>query len=170
MREVRESLPYRQIVSDEDFINIIKHNAVKWEQVKKVHFQPVTLTVRGCEKEFDFTKDLEKAFKESFPDIKVTPHQTRSRYVCEVLLKVRYVFINKKASFLTAHFKVADSRYPDTHIHSAFSEGVIELEAIADSVKEAMTLHLKKFKKDITQGEFLPEVVTFSGLSLKPQL
>ena len=48
MREMRESLPYRQIVSDEDFINIIKHNSIKWEQVKKVHLQPVTLTVRGC--------------------------------------------------------------------------------------------------------------------------
>ena len=149
MREMRESLPYRQIVSDEDFINIIKHNSIKWEHVKKVHFQPVTLTVRGCEKEFDFTKDLEKAFREFFPDIKITPHQTRSRYVCEVLLKVRYVFINEKASFLTAHFKVADSRFPDNTIHSASSEGVIEYDAIGESVKTAIQLHLEDFKKDI---------------------
>ena len=144
--------PKFSVLSDADFMNVVSHNAIKWCDVKQIHLNSVKLGVRGSEKDFDFKKDLEKMFNKYFPELEVIPYQAKSRYVCEVLFRIRYVFINKQASFLTTHFHVADSRFPISNIYTAFSEDVIEYDAIGKTVKEAMCKHLESFKKDIAES------------------
>ena len=69
--------------------------------------------------------------------------------MCDAIFKIRYVFINEKASFLTTHFNVANSRFTDNSIYSVFSEDVTKYEAIDQGVKTAMRLRLEEFKKNI---------------------
>ena len=141
--------PKFSIMSDTDFINVVKHNSIKWGDVRKVHLNTVKLNVRGSQKDFDFTEDLTKAFKQYFPALEVIPYQSQSRYVCEIRFNTKYVFINQKASFLITHFHVADSRFTSNNIYSAFSEDVVKFDAIGKTVKDAMCLHLEEFKKNI---------------------
>jgi len=141
--------PYKTIVSDADFIDIIKNNSIKLSNIKKAYIKPVSFEFTFLEKNPEIQTETEKCFKQYFPDIELLNSPIKAHYACLIEFKLKYTFIDKKISFFSHSMTVFDSRCP-LIIHQASGENIVAVDKLPNMAPEVLCVHFEELKKEFT--------------------
>jgi len=139
--------PYKTIVSDADFIDIIKNNSIKWHNIKKAYIKPVSFEFTFLEQNPEIQPEAEKYFKQYFPAIELINSPIKAHYACIIDFKLKYTFIDKKISFFNHSMTLYDSRCP-LIIHQASGENIVAVDDLPNMVPEVLCVHFEELKKE----------------------